>query len=67
MEICNCTFELVVDHLTALNYTRPVGLSCDDTKLFSSLWLFWDKKKNTCFLIGGVDGPCLVPDLDSVK
>lgn len=67
MEICDHTFELVVDHLTALNHTGPVGLSCDDTKLFSSLWLFWDKEKNAYFPIGGVDGPYLVPDLDSIK
>jgi hypothetical protein len=67
MEICDCTFQLVEDHLTVLNHTGPVGLSCDDTKLFSSIWLFWDKEKNAYFLVGGVDGPYHVADPDSVS
>lgn len=67
MEICDRTFQLVEDHLAALNHTGPVGLSCDDTKLFSSLRLFWDKEKNTYFLVGGVDGPYRVADPDSVR
>jgi hypothetical protein len=67
MEICDRTFQLVEDHLAALNHTGPVGLSCDDTKLFSSLRLFWDKEKNTYFLVGGVDGPYHVADPDSVR
>lgn len=61
MEICDHTFQLVEDHLAVLNHTRPVGLSCDDTKLFSSLWLFWDKEKNTYF------GPYHVTDPDSMR
>lgn len=67
MEICNQTFDLVEDHLKALDYTGPVGLSCDDTKLFSSLRLYWDNKENSYFLVGGEDGPYRVPDADSVK
>lgn len=67
MQICNRTFQIVKDHLAALNHTGPVGLSCDDTKLFSSLRLFWDKEKNTYFLVGGVDGPYRVADPDSVR
>lgn len=67
MEICNQTFKLVADHLVALNYTGPVGLSCDDTKLFSSLRLYWDSDENSYFLVGGADGPYRVPDADSVR
>jgi hypothetical protein len=67
MEICDRTFQLIEDHLTALNHTGPVGLSCDDTKLFSSLRLFWDKEKNSYFLVGGVNGPYRVADPDSVR
>ena len=67
MEIGDCTFELVLDHLKALNYTGPVGLSCDDTKLFSSLRLYWDSDENSYFLVGGVDGPYRVADAESVK
>ena len=67
LEIGDRTFQLVRDHLTALNHTGPVGLSCDDTKLFSSLRLFWDRDKNSYFLIGGVDGPYRVEDPESVR
>jgi hypothetical protein len=67
MEICDRTFQLVVDHLTALNYTGPVGLSCDDTKLFSSLRLYWDAEKDSYFLVGGVGGAYRVADPESVK
>lgn len=67
MDVCDRTFQLVEDHLKALNYSGPVGLSCDDTKLFSSLRLYWDADQDSYFLIGGVDGPYRVPDADSVK
>jgi len=67
MEICDRTFELVEDHLAALNHTGPIGLSCDNTKIFSSLRLFWDKEKRAYFLIGRVGGPYPVADPDSVR
>jgi hypothetical protein len=67
MEICDRSFLLVADHLTALSYTGPVGLSCDDTKLFASLRLYWDSDAKSYFLVGGVDGPYRVPDADSVR
>lgn len=67
MEICNRTFDLVEDHLKSLGHTGPVGLSCDDTKLFSSLRLYWDADQDSYFLIGGVDGPYRVADPESVK
>jgi hypothetical protein len=67
MEICDQTFQLVTDQLTALNYTGHVGLSCDDTKLISSLCLFWDSDEKSYFLVGGVEAPYCVADVDSVK
>jgi hypothetical protein len=67
MEICERSFELVEDHLAALEYTGPVGLSCDDTKLFAALRLYWDAEKKAHFLVGGVDGPCGVVNPEQVK
>ena len=67
MTICDQTFELVVEHLEALNYNGPVGLSCDDTKLLASLRLYWDGKKKKHFLVGAVGGPLEVPDPDDIK
>ncbi|GLB37775.1 hypothetical protein LshimejAT787_0408260 [Lyophyllum shimeji] len=67
MEICARSFELVVDHLKALDYSGPVGLSCDDTKLFSVMRLYWDSDQDSYFLVGGVGGPLRVADPESVK
>lgn len=67
MEICDQTFELVAEHLKTINYNGPLGLSCDDTKLFSTFRLYWDSNEKSYFLVGGVDGPLRVADADSVK
>ena len=67
MDICDRTFELVTDHLNSLDYNGPVGLSCDDTKLFSTFRLFWDDKEDSYMLVGGIDGPLRVADPDSVQ
>ncbi|KAJ6459147.1 hypothetical protein C8R47DRAFT_1028273 [Mycena vitilis] len=66
MEIEDRTFTLVKEHLAALNYDGPVGLSCDDTKLFAGLRLYTDKDKQD-FLVGGVDGPIRVADPEAMK
>lgn len=67
MEICDRTFEIVKTHLVDLDYHGPVALSCDDTKLFSALRLFWDKKKECYFLVGACGGPVRVPDVDTAQ
>ena len=67
MEICDRTFELVADHLDALDFKGPVGLSCDDTKLFATFRLYWDKEQDSYVLIGGTDGPLLVADPDLLQ
>ncbi|KAJ6608849.1 hypothetical protein B0H10DRAFT_2438833 [Mycena sp. CBHHK59/15] len=67
MVICDRTFELVQDYLTALKYDGPVGLSVDDTKLFSGLRMYYDSKEKADFLVGGVDGPIQVADPEAMK
>ncbi|KAJ8090489.1 hypothetical protein PM082_002377 [Marasmius tenuissimus] len=67
MEICERTYQLAVEHLTGLMYHGPVGLSCDDTKLFSTLRLYWDSEKKSHFLIGAVEGPLAVQDPEGVR
>ncbi|KAH7876772.1 uncharacterized protein C8R40DRAFT_1236404 [Lentinula edodes] len=67
MEICDHTFEMAVAHLQSLGYKGPVGLCCDDAKLFASLRLYWDSGKKKHFLIGGSDGAVEVSDPDSVE
>ncbi|KAF6745910.1 hypothetical protein DFP72DRAFT_778941, partial [Ephemerocybe angulata] len=60
-------FELVQKHLNDIAYDGPVGLGCDDTKLFSGLQLMWDGEKNSHFLVGGCDEPIQVLDADAVQ
>ena len=67
MTICESTFELARTHLQALNYNGPVGLSCDDTKLFSALRLYWDDQEQSHFLIGSTLGPLRVTDAENMK
>ncbi|KAL0064040.1 hypothetical protein AAF712_009006 [Marasmius tenuissimus] len=67
MTVCPQTFTCVKSHLNQLSYKGPVGLACDDTKLFSSLRLYWDKPKDSYFLVGAADGPIAVPDPKMVE
>jgi hypothetical protein len=60
------TFTLVQEQLKALKYDGPLGLSCDDTKLFAGLRLYTDKAKRE-FLVGGVEGPLRVANPDAMK
>lgn len=67
MEICDRTFEMAIAYLQGLGYKGPVGLCCDDAKLFASLRLYWDSDKKKHFLIGGSNGAVEVSDPDSVE
>ncbi|KAE9384943.1 hypothetical protein BT96DRAFT_950198 [Gymnopus androsaceus JB14] len=50
-----------------LNYNGPVALSCDDTKAFAALHLYSDAQEKKSYLVGGTDGPILVPDPETVS
>ena len=67
MQICPATFELVKSYLDTLKYDGMAGLSCDDTKLFSVLRLFWDGEKAKHFLIGSTEGPLEVADPEHMR
>jgi hypothetical protein len=67
MDIGSRTFELVTEHLNALDYDGPLGLSCNDTKLFATFHLYWDSQEKSYFLVGGVDGPLRVVDAENIK
>ncbi|KAF9486852.1 hypothetical protein BDN71DRAFT_1554513, partial [Pleurotus eryngii] len=61
------TFQLAAKWLDALDYSGPLGLSCDDTKLHASLHLYWDGVEQAYFLIGGTDGPIRVADPEQIS
>ncbi|KAJ3819239.1 hypothetical protein F5880DRAFT_1616648 [Lentinula raphanica] len=65
--ICPATFTRVKTYLNDIAYDGPVAISCDDTKLFSTLQLYWDGSKESYFLVGGTGGPIKVVDPDSVQ
>ena len=67
MEICPTSFELAKSYLDMLKYNGMAGLSCDDTKLFSALRLFWDGEKNKHFLVGSTEGPLEVADPEQMR
>lgn len=67
MTICDQSFQLVNKHLNDLGYDSPVGLSCDDTKLFPAWQLYWDAKKKSHFLVGGVGEPMHVADPEHLQ
>ncbi|KAL0563690.1 hypothetical protein V5O48_018374, partial [Marasmius crinis-equi] len=56
----------VKEQFDAVNYTGPAGVACDDTKLLSGLRLYFDAKKKQYLLIGGTDGPLLIPDPETI-
>jgi hypothetical protein len=58
---------LVVEHLRGISYNGPVGLGCDDTKVFATFRLYWDSDQNAYFLVGGTNGPIKVLDPENVK
>jgi len=67
MSICDQTFVNVQKYLEGMDYKGPLGLSCDDTKLFATFRLYWNLEKGAHFLIGGTDGPIQVANPESVK
>ncbi|KAJ7205209.1 hypothetical protein GGX14DRAFT_368089 [Mycena pura] len=56
------TFSLLDAHLKAIDYTGPIALSCDDTKLQASLRLYWDGDEQSYYVVGAVGGPIRVMD-----
>ena len=63
MQICDCTFQLVQEHLSALGYSnKPLGLSCDNIKLFPSFCMYWEFERKGHFVVGGIDGSIRVAD-----
>jgi hypothetical protein len=65
--ICDRTFELAQDYVSKLNYSGPLGLSCDDTKLFVAYRTYWDAQENTWFLVRATGEPVHVADVNELR
>ena len=45
-------WDLVKEHMQIYNYSGPVGLSCDETKLFAAFHPYFDCCCNVYYLLG---------------
>ncbi|GLB42721.1 hypothetical protein LshimejAT787_1201700 [Lyophyllum shimeji] len=61
------TFALVADTLKQLEYSGPVALSCDDTKLLASFRPYYDKDQDAWFIMGHVGEPYRLLDHQSFR
>ena len=50
--ICDECFVHARDYVNSVQYTGPVALACDDTKLHPSLQVYWDTALETHVLVG---------------
>ena len=55
-------WALVADRLRAYEYVGPVGLSCDDTKLFAAFRPYHDRSQNMYYLLGSTGQPLEIRD-----
>ena len=68
LTVCGDTFTIVDNYLRKLHYQgKPVGLSCDDTKLHSSFRTYWDAEKECHMLVGGTDEPRAVANVEELQ
>lgn len=67
MTISERTFDLVQEHVKALEYPGFLALSCDDSQLLPAWRLYYDAHEKGHFLVGGTDGPLSVPDPAQVR
>lgn len=61
------TFSLIVQKLQQLQYSGPVALSCDDTKLLASLRPYYDPDREGYFLLGHVGQPLELLDHEAFR
>ena len=54
------SFELAIEHLRKLDYDGPVGLACDDTKLFPALRPYYDQMTDKHYILGGTGEPLIL-------
>jgi hypothetical protein len=57
-------WDLVKDRLRVYDYTEPVGLSCDDTKLFAAFRPYYDLEREKYFILGCTGEPLEINDPD---
>ena len=61
---CLRSFILVRSYLDLINYSGPVGLSCDDSKLFPAFRPYFDSKEDTYYVVGCTGTPLQIADIE---
>lgn len=61
---CLRSFVLVRGYLNAINYDGPVGLSCDDSKLFPAFRPYFDSKEDAYYVVGCTGTPLRIADIE---
>jgi hypothetical protein len=67
IEPCERSYRLVREYLESINYTGPVGLSCDDTKLFAAFRPYWDATEGTYYVVGCVGSPLRIANIEEFE
>lgn len=66
--ICDDCFLLAQGYMASVDYSGPVALACDDSKLHPSLQVVWDNSLNSNILIGTtLNEPVLVPNPEELE
>lgn len=66
--ICDDCFLLAQSYMQSVDYSGPVALACDDSKLHPSLQVVWDNSLNSNILIGTtLNEPVLVADPEELQ
>ena len=64
IEPCLQSYTLVREYLDSIKYTGPVGLSCDDMKLFPAFRPYWDATKGAYYVVGCTGSPLHIADIE---
>ncbi|QRW16715.1 hypothetical protein RhiXN_00302 [Rhizoctonia solani] len=59
-------FEIAQIYFSSINYTGPVCLSCDDTKLLPALKTYYDTSTKLWYLLGGTTGAIAVASTEEL-
>ncbi|KAF9492752.1 hypothetical protein BDN71DRAFT_1396302 [Pleurotus eryngii] len=67
--ISDTTLDRVIKYLNDYDYpsTAPLACSVDDTKLHPSLRPYYDKSKDSWYLLGSTGDPIIVADVEQLK
>lgn len=61
------TFDNVLKYLRTVQYTGPISLSCDDTKLHATYRTYWDAQKQVHMLVGGTGEAFAIADVEELQ